>query len=69
MWKYLRNWRNLRRWYVHEVLKNRALVKIDCKGFIDPEYEVHLGDLMPGVIESFALMRTVLDGMGYLTKA
>jgi sugar phosphate isomerase/epimerase len=46
-----------------------ALIKIDYKGFVDLEYEIHADDPMPGVIESFAFMRGVLDGMGYLTKA
>ncbi len=45
-----------------------ALIKIDYKGFVDLEYEIHGDDPMPGVIESFAFMRGVLDGMGYLTK-
>ncbi|MGD1063369.1 MAG: sugar phosphate isomerase/epimerase family protein [Terracidiphilus sp.] len=45
-----------------------ALIKIDYKGFVDLEYEIHPDDPMPGVIESFAFMRGVLDGMGYLTK-
>ncbi len=44
------------------------LIKIDYKGFVDLEYEIHPDDPMPGVIESFAFMRGVLDGMGYLTK-
>jgi len=46
-----------------------ALIKIDYKGFVDLEYEIHADDPMPGVIESFAFMRGVLDGMGYLTHA
>ncbi len=46
-----------------------ALIKINYKGFVDLEYEVHADDPMPGVIESFAFMRGVLDGMGYLTKS
>ncbi len=46
-----------------------ALIKIDYQGFIDLEYEIHPDDPMPGVIESFAFMRGVLDGMGYLTHA
>ncbi len=46
-----------------------ALVKTNYKGFVDLEYEIHPDDPMPGVIESFAFMRGVLDGMGYLTKA
>ena len=45
-----------------------ALIKIDYRGFVDLEYEIHADDPMPGVIESFAFMRGVLDGMGYLTK-
>jgi sugar phosphate isomerase/epimerase len=46
----------------------QALIEIDYKGFIDLEYEIHGDDPMPGVIESFAFMRGVLDGMGYLTN-
>jgi sugar phosphate isomerase/epimerase len=46
-----------------------ALIKIDYKGFVDLEYEIHADDPMPGVIESFAFMRGMLDGMGYLTHA
>src|SRR5580692_3725969 len=46
-----------------------ALIKIGYPGFIDLEYEIHPDDPMPGVIESFAFMRGVLDGMGYLTHA
>ena len=42
-----------------------ALIKTNYKGFVDLEYEVHGDDPMPGVIESFAYMRGVLDGMGY----
>ncbi len=44
----------------------QALIEIDYKGFVDLEYEIHPDDPMPGVIESFAFMRGVLDGMGYL---
>ncbi len=47
----------------------QALIKIDYKGFVDLEYEIQPDDPMPGVIESFAFMRGVLDGMGYLTHA
>ena len=46
----------------------QALIEIGYKGFVDLEYEIHADDPMPGVIESFAFMRGVLDGMGYLTK-
>jgi len=45
-----------------------ALIKIDYKGFVDLEYEVHADDPMPGVIESFAYMRGLLTGMGYLAS-
>ncbi len=44
-----------------------ALIKINYKGFVDLEYEVHADDPMPGVISSFAYMRGVLAGMGYLS--
>ena len=46
-----------------------SLIAIDYKGFVDLEYEIHGDDPMPGVIESFAFMRGVLRGMGYLNKA
>jgi sugar phosphate isomerase/epimerase len=42
-----------------------ALIKIDYKGYVDLEYEVHGDDPMPGVTESLAYMRGVLAGMGY----
>jgi sugar phosphate isomerase/epimerase len=44
------------------------LIKIDYKGYVDLEYEVHADDPLPGVIESFAYMRGVLTGRGYLTS-
>jgi sugar phosphate isomerase/epimerase len=46
-----------------------ALVAINYKGFVDLEYEVHPDDPMPGVIASYAYMRGVLTGMGYLERA
>jgi sugar phosphate isomerase/epimerase len=46
-----------------------ALIAIRYPGFVDLEYEVHADDPMPGVISSFAYMRGVLAGMGYLAKA
>jgi sugar phosphate isomerase/epimerase len=46
-----------------------ALIEIKYPGFVDLEYEIHGDNPMPGVIESFAYMRGVLDGMGYLTRA
>lgn len=52
---------------VREIFK--ALIAIQYPGFVDLEYEVHADDPMPGVISSFAYMRGVLAGMGYLTRA
>lgn len=46
-----------------------CLPAISCKGFVDLEYGIHPDDPMPGAIESYAYMRGVLDGMGYLTHA
>ncbi len=46
-----------------------ALIEINYHGFVDLEYEIHSDDPMSGVIESFAFMRGVLDGMGYLIRA
>jgi sugar phosphate isomerase/epimerase len=43
----------------------QALIQTGYGGYVDLEYEVHGDDPMPGVIESFAYMRGVLDGMGY----
>jgi sugar phosphate isomerase/epimerase len=43
-----------------------ALMAIHYKGFVDLEYEVHGDDPMPGVTGSFAYMRGVLAGMGFL---
>ena len=45
-----------------------ALIEINYQGFVDLEYEIHADDPMPGVIESFAYMRGMLTGMGYLTS-
>jgi len=47
----------------------QALIDIKYQGFVDLEYEIHEDNPMPGVIESFAYMRGVLTGMGYLTHA
>jgi sugar phosphate isomerase/epimerase len=44
-----------------------ALIKTKYQGFVDLEYEIHADDPMPGVISSFAYMRGVLAGMGYLS--
>jgi hypothetical protein len=43
----------------------RSPYRRKVKGFIELEYEVHPDDPMPGVISSFAYMRSVLAGMGY----
>lgn len=45
-----------------------ALVAIRYPGYVDLEYEVHADDPMPGVTKSFAYMRGVLAGMGYLPQ-
>src|SRR5258706_4357063 len=45
-----------------------ALIAIKYKGFVDLEYEIHPDDPMPGVIASFAYMRGVLAGMGYVNQ-
>jgi sugar phosphate isomerase/epimerase len=45
-----------------------ALVKTKYEGWVDLEYEIHEDDPLPGVSESFAYMRGVLAGMGYLTR-
>jgi sugar phosphate isomerase/epimerase len=47
----------------------QALIDIHYPGFVDLEYEINPDDPLPGVIESFAYMRGVLAGMGYLTHA
>jgi sugar phosphate isomerase/epimerase len=46
-----------------------SLIAIQYPGFVDLEYEINGDDPMPGVIESFAFMRGVLRGMGYLSPA
>jgi len=46
-----------------------ALIATKYEGYVDLEYEVHGDDPMPGVIESFAYMRGVLAGMGYLSHS
>lgn len=42
------------------------LLAIGYKGFVDLEYEIHEDDPLPGMIKSFAYMRGVLEGMGYV---
>jgi len=44
-----------------------ALIATGYKGFVDLEYEIHPDDPMPGVIASFAYMRGVLAGMGFVS--
>jgi sugar phosphate isomerase/epimerase len=41
-----------------------ALAEIGYQGFVDLEYEINGDNPMPGVIESMAYMRGVLNGMG-----
>ena len=43
-----------------------ALVETKYQGHVDLEYEVRPDDPMPGVIGSFAYMRGILSGMGYV---
>jgi sugar phosphate isomerase/epimerase len=43
----------------------QALIDLKYPGFVDLEYEIFPDDPMPGVLQSFAYMRGVLDGMGY----
>jgi sugar phosphate isomerase/epimerase len=47
----------------------QALAEIKYPGFVDLEYEINGDNPMPGVIESFAYMRGVLTGLGYLNKS
>lgn len=42
-----------------------ALIAIGYGGYVDLEYEIHVDDPMPGVIESITYERGVLAGMGY----
>lgn len=44
----------------------QELARINYKGYVDLEYEIHADDPMPGVIESIAYMRGVLTGLGYI---
>jgi len=43
----------------------KALIDQKYAGYVDLEYEIHPDDPMPGVVKSFAYMRSVLTGMGY----
>ena len=47
----------------------QALIAIRYPGFVDLEYEVHPENPMPGVIASYAYMRGLLTGMGYLWRS
>ncbi len=47
----------------------QALAEIKYPGYVDLEYEINADNPMPGVIESFAYMRGVLTGLGYLNKS
>jgi Sugar phosphate isomerases/epimerases len=44
----------------------QAIAEIKYPGFVDLEYEINGDNPMPGVIESFAYMRGMLTGMGYI---
>jgi sugar phosphate isomerase/epimerase len=44
----------------------QTLISTKYDGFVDLEYEVHPAEPMPGAIASFAYMRGLLSGMGYL---
>jgi sugar phosphate isomerase/epimerase len=46
----------------------QALAEIKYPGYVDLEYEINADNPMPGVIESFAYMRGVLTGLGYVNK-
>jgi sugar phosphate isomerase/epimerase len=46
----------------------QALAEIKYPGYVDLEYEINGDNPIPGVIESFAYMRGVLTGLGYLNK-
>ena len=52
---------------VREIFK--ALIANEYKGFVDLEYEIFPDNPMPGVICSFAYMRGVLAGMGYVSHS
>jgi sugar phosphate isomerase/epimerase len=43
----------------------QALIAMRYPGYVDLEYEIFPDDPIPGVLQSFAYMRGVLDGMGY----
>ncbi|MGB6686641.1 MAG: sugar phosphate isomerase/epimerase [Terracidiphilus sp.] len=45
-----------------------ALIATKYKGFVDLEYESEPDDPMPGEQRSFAYMRGVLAGMGYISR-
>jgi sugar phosphate isomerase/epimerase len=47
----------------------QELIAVGYGGFVDLEYEVHADDPMPGVIGSFAYMRGILTGLGYMNSA
>jgi sugar phosphate isomerase/epimerase len=48
---------------VREIFKE--LIAMRYPGCVDLEYEIFPDDPLPGVLQSFAYMRGVLDGMGY----
>jgi len=40
-----------------------ALIAVKYKGFVDLEYEINPDDPMPGIVKSFAYMRSVIAGL------
>lgn len=44
-----------------------ALIAIGYPGYVDLEYEIQPDDPLPGMMNSFAYMRGVLNGMGHAT--
>ncbi len=42
-----------------------ALISMRYPGYVDLEYEIKPDDPLPGMMESFAYMRGVLNGLGY----
>lgn len=46
-----------------------TLIAINYPEFVDLEFEIDPNNPITGVAESFAFLRGVLDGMGYLTRA
>ena len=41
----------------------KQLTKMDYPGYVNLEYEIDANNPLPGMLQSFAYMRGVLDGM------